>query len=308
MSQSNSTNYLWEMLASEPSKIASMVWVLLAFAATFFLGLWAIPIFLVLYLGVLGVASMFVPDNLMFRSWVDKIKRSAQRANVRERLLNMISSSPNTIRGLGNTNITSQTGEWVRNPIRQQYDEHVSDYRRMMGRLESLKDLANDPRNPIGAQDIERLEDATIDFLRLFHTQLALLSRVENVDSEDRVRHQLSAIDQQLRDDTIGASERKRMEKSRNELQKLHDQRKRLPGQLAAAEIQLTAMAETFEEIYHRITTNPQAAASAYLEEASSRLAIEEEITSSVEEEMGNLSDIANYRASRAALAARQRQ
>lgn len=290
------TNYTWEMLASVPSQIAAGVWAMLALLATFFLGPWAIPIFFVIYAGVAGVAALSLPDMQLFRAWIDKTKRREQREAVRERLQAMLDGCRN---GLPEGHWGQNA--WVHNAAFQQFNHHQADYKRMMERLASLKSLANDPRNPISDQDIERLEDATIDFLRLFHTHLTLQRRVAAVEGEDRIRNQLASMEHQLRDESFAGAERKRLEKSKAELLKLQEQRKRLPGQVVATEAQLTTMAEVFEEVYHRITANPQAASSAYLEEASSRLAADEEIALSVEEEMGELSDLTKYRAARAA-------
>lgn len=296
MAQSE-TNYTWEMLTSEPSKVGSLVWVMLALGATFFLGMWAIPIFAVIYLGLVGVAVMFLPDIMVFRAWVDKVKRAEQREAVRTRLRAMIDGQGSRIHEGHH-----HQGGWVGNPVRTQFQSHGADYQRMMNRLQSLKELAGDPRNPINDADIERLEDATIDYLRMFHAHLSLQQRLANSDGEGRVQTQLSSVETQLQAQGLANAERRRLEKSRTELLKLQDQRKRVPGQLAAAEAQLTTMSETFEELFHRITANPQGtSASAYLDEAASRLAAEEEISMAVEEEMGELSDLTKYRAARAA-------
>lgn len=228
------------------------------------------------YAGAAGIASLFVPDSPVFREYVDRKKRAEARERHRQYLLDEIrrrAGDPDAPGG------GTSPSDW---------SDHWERYRRMRERFESLARVAAQKGTSLTAYDLEKLDDATVDFLRLFHGRLAMRERIRSNDP-DELRSGIKRVERQV-EGARTATDRMQLEKAKADLEKLLQRHESLKARDTAAAAALLSASDTFEEVYHHILTNPHASGmSDYLEGVADRFAIEEELSLEVERELGEL-------------------
>jgi len=237
----------------------------------------AIP--LVAYAGGLGVASLFVPGSPGFRDNVDKKKRKEKREAVRRRLVKKIARK----------RPRAMDDESIEVTWRRTYEDYQDRYKRLLQRLAALKKLAKNPETRLSEHEMEKLDDATVDFLRVFYARIILRERIADDDGE--IAAQLASVEGQLARTGLPRVDAVRLKTARSTLRRVAEQRARLPVKDAAAAAQLISMSESFEEIYHRVNTDPYSGSmSDYLAEATERMSIEEELELELVLELEDLS------------------
>lgn len=269
--QKEGVSYLKEMLTHEVSQVGLLGSIILGSALSIPFGIAVAAIPLVGFLGAGTVAALFIPESPVFRHRVDQRKKRERREAVREQLVAKIQDAASTLDD-------RRSRELMR------YGE---DHARMTERVKALKKLAKSSATQLSDVDVDRLDEATVDYLRLVYSRIVLWGRLEAART-DEVEAQLATIEHEL-DKASHAADRRSLERAKEDLVRILERRSRLPAQDAAAAAQLTAMAETFEDLYHRIQTDPTAGVSDYLTEATERLNIEDELQYAVEDELAEL-------------------
>jgi len=267
------TNYFVEMVTSQGNinGILGAVGVGALLTFTGGLGLAAVPI--LLYAAGLGVASLFVPSSPVFQDAVNRRKRQERQEKTRNFLLAKIEEKRHFVDNDG----------WL-----SSYSDYRSTYHRMRDRLVSLRKVAGDSHSNVSEREMERLEEATVDYLRVLYAKINVRERLTGNQTR-KIERKISDLEGQIEAATT-AADRRALGKLKQRLEKSLDNRARLPAKDAQCDGRLMVMAETFEEIYHRITSNPAASSvSEYLSEAADRLSIEEELEAAVEDEMDEL-------------------
>lgn len=271
--QREATNYVMEMATHQLSQAGLLGSIIAGAVLSFPLGIGVAAIPVLGFFGAGAIAALFVPSSPVFRHRVDRRKRSAHRAEVRNQLLEKITDASATL--------TDRRTE--------QLARYGLDHQRMRDRLKSLEAIARSRKSELSDLDVDRLDEATVDYLRLVYSRIVLWGRMDGARTK-QVKRQLQEIDEQLENSTHSA-DRKNLEKAKGDLERIMQRRARLPAQDASSAAQLTAMAETFEDLYHRIQTNPNAGVSDYLNEATERLSIEEELGYAVQDEIADLTN-----------------
>ncbi len=270
--EARATNYMRELILSRGAGLGVLTAVSLGaiLSIPFGVGIGFIP--LVGYLGSGALAALFVPDSPLFRYWVDRRKRFERREGVRAGLLARITELTDESRG------ELVVDRALSNEIKRLFQTHD----RMRGRIATLLGGGTSLSIP----DIDELDEATVDFLRLFHARLLIRQRMGEGPAE--VEQQLHEIEVQLDRSESGVDTR-RLEQARASLEKIARARSRLPAREVALKAQLTTLAELFEDLYQRVTTDPAAGGGEFIAEAVAKLSIEEELAFSVEEELEEL-------------------
>ncbi len=289
------TNYLLEMVTHPLQVAGASASVIAASGLLAILGPLPAALPLLGYAAVAGVAGVLVPTSPAFRARVDRQKRAERRESSRRQLQNQIewkrprSQEKNPrFPALPDADLT-----WTRT-----YQDLRDRYQQMRVRLRALAKLAKRARTRLASHDIERLDDATIDYLRLFYARLNIRERIQADTGE--VGAQLEQIEHELRSADLTAVDRRRLEQAQATLQRVARQRSRLPGREAAIAAQLISMSEAFEEIYHRVNTDPTSGSvTDYLQEATERLTIEDELADGLELELEEAADKAKRRKQR---------
>lgn len=273
-------NYLKEMLISNVSLQTGLSAVAIGAVLSLVFGAGFLLIPPLLAGGGAAIAALFVPSSPVFRAKVDRKKRAERRERIRTHLREKIE------------NMTPFVGEQSYRVAhngrvsRQEYDTYMQTYERMVQRLDALRKLADDSGAALTEHDIEKLDETTVDFLRLVHARMLVQERLSTDTGE--IEDQLRSLEGSI-EDAETAVDRRRLEQARDGLGRILKTRARLPARDAALKAQLLTMGEAYEDLYHRINADPSAGVSEYLVEATSRLSIEEELSLAVDDEMDEL-------------------
>lgn len=227
------------------------------------LGVGALP--LLGYAAVEAIAALFVPASPVFRDRVLRRKRMQSLEATQAHLLQELRrrASPEAV----------QWRTWDR----------------MGDRLRSLRKLAASRDTGLSERDVHRLVEAMVDYLGLWLAWLAMGDRYRNTD-EDAVRAKIEKIGRALERQGIGAVEQKRLNKAQADLVGILQRRDSLWARATSIEAAMLAMADTFEEVYHRVVANPSAGAvSSELGDAVERMRVEEALDLAVDEELESL-------------------
>jgi hypothetical protein len=225
-------------------------------AFPFGFGVAAIPV--LCFAAAEAIAALFIPSSASFRNMVDKNKRAERREQVRKHLVEKI---------------TRRTPE---GPL---WDLYAS----LLDRVESLRQMVGNRATSLSERDVERLDDATVDFLSLWLGRLSMVERLEAVD-EAALRRKLDQLERQIKD-TSDVGNRKHLQQAKADLERVLTRRQRLVAKQAAVEAAQLALADTFDEVYQGVMTNPTSSDnSRQLQEAVERLQIEEELDLSGED------------------------
>jgi hypothetical protein len=253
-------SYVKEMLTSQTSLNgflgALATGTLLAFPYGF--GVATIPV--LCFSAALGIAAMFVPNSARFRHKIDRAKRAERRAEARAHLID---------------EIRRRVPE---DPLWELYDG-------LCQRVASLYRMVRGREGGLSTGDLERLDDATVDFLGLWLGRLTMTERLETVN-ERALREKLRSITAQLEKNGEPAN-RKHLQQARADIERILTRRERLVARQAAVEAAQLSLADTFDEVYQGVMTHPRGGdIGRQLQEAVERLHIEEDLDLGVEEEL----------------------
>lgn len=263
------TSYLTEMLTSQGNLYAVLSGAAVATIAAIPFGIVgaAIPL---LALGVGEVlAALVVPDMPSFRAKVDENKRRQERANVRsqilQELMKRIPVAPSGRSIVATRSRALSDNDQVR----------VSSYNNMVERIHSLSGLVSDRRSQMGSREIERLHEATIDYLSLWLARQVIDTRESIVDTRS-INKKIAEIDDQLRANTNPAAARQ-LQQARRDYVEMLSRRTNMVGKTAALDAALLAMPDKIEEIYQMVIAAPYSSGIGdKLEDSLSRLRLEE--------------------------------
>jgi hypothetical protein len=296
---SDKPSYLKAMLTSQTNLYAGLG----TFAAAalismpFGFGVGLLPV--LLFLAGEGIASLYVPSSITFRASVDAKHRLQERENAREHLLQEIRQrTPD----LGwDANPTSNDGSPVdygrhnKFSASPAYSSYRTAYQRMLERIQSLKVLANDRRTQLSTGDIERLEEATLDFLSLWLGLLVMDDRASAVNLSD-VQQRMDDIDQQLKTAPDGP-QRRQFAQARAEYASLLQRHDAMTSKRQSMEATMLAMPDQIEEIYQMIMAAPfSSGMSSKLGESLSRLRLEDELEQELNDDLHGTVAVLPYR------------
>jgi hypothetical protein len=256
-------SYLWEMLSHQYTLYGFLSSLAAGslLAIPYDLGVAALP--LVGFLGATSLAALFVPGSSGFRYRVNQRRRAARRDAARSHLLGELS-------------------------VRAAPDHpNFAVYRRMVEHASSLHTLARSQRSALGIEDVERLEDAAVDYLGLWLARMAMDERHARLTAE-RLEQKIEATQRRL--GQASGEERRPLEKALDELERLLRSRKRIEAHETAVDAALIAMPDAFDEVYQGVMQNPTSSdAVQRLQQAVERMRVEDELGAAVDEDLASL-------------------
>ncbi len=257
-------SYLREMLLSEGNLYAMLGTVATSVLLSIPYGLGAALVPLIGFAAGEAIAAMFIPFSESFRARIDKKYRLQVRETTRKHLLEEIEQ-------------------------REQRDEHawgnygsLDAYQRMRMRVASLYKIAQDHRTQLSLSDVEKLDDATLDYLCMWLAALVIEERARAVSLDD-VEERLQAIERNLSEAKPG-TDQMQLQKARNEYLSLITRHRRMLSRKMAIEALMLSMPDQMDEIYQTIVTAPTAAdVDSKLAESIAKLGLEEELEAELE-------------------------
>ncbi len=206
----------------------------------------------VIALGVEALAALGIPELPSFKGWVDRTHRREARARRQSRLLDELGS-------LGDS-------------------AALTSYRHMASRVQALYVTADDTRTTLTRDDVEKLEDLTVDYLGLSIVNASLKQRKDRA-SEDLVVNRIAGIQAQLQKPGLPDEEQRQLRSALAEYTEVMNRSRRLAVRRSALEATLIAMPDKMEEVYQLVITSPYSSdMGSKLEESLSRLRIAEEV------------------------------
>ena len=255
-------SYLWAML-THPININ--LGLLTGAAATFLsipFGLAGFALPLLAFGAGEAIASMFIPSSATFRNNVDRKWKLRRRQLATEHLQREIARRA------------------------RERDPRWEVHARLRERIESLGEMIRHRQSGIAERDIDRLEDASVDYLGLWLADLSMVERQAQVD-EAQIEKRIAELGQRIES---GAADARSLQKARSDLEELLIRHRRLASRKAAVEAAMLSLPDAVEEIYHAVVTTPTAGeGGARLQEAIDRLRLEEELESSYGAEIREL-------------------
>lgn len=225
---------------------------LAAVGASFPLGLSGVALVGILTLGVEVLAALTVPSLPSFRAAVDRDRRFGIRA---ERKAQLVAD----IRQLGDSRV-------------------LSTYQHMWTRVQSLYQTVAQKRTSLTQQDVEKLEDMTLDYLGLCAVNLSLKQRKDNASAEAAERG-MANVQAQLKRADLSEDEARQLRAALAQYEDTLQRSRRLAVRRSALEATLIALPEKLEEVYQLAITSPYSTdMGSKLEESLSRLRIAEEV------------------------------
>ncbi len=264
MAEDQKPPYLREWLTSQGNVYAFLASTAAAavLSIPFGFGIGALP--LIAFVAGDAIASMFIPASITYRDKIDRKYRQQARQDARNHLLDEISR---------------------RSPNGKQYDRTLNIFSQMRQRIDSLYRLASDHGSQFSERDIDKLDEASMDYL---YAQLALLVIVDRAASIDlkEIDARVQAIDKELTAPPAGADVRQ-LQKARADYQALAARHRRMLSRKTALEAAVLSMPDQMEEIYQMIVAAPRShELGVKLSEAVGNLRLREEIEGEVADDL----------------------
>jgi hypothetical protein len=228
-----------------------------------------------------AIASLFVPSARTFREKVDRKYRCQRRELMAAHLRREITRRA------------------------EESDPNWGVHQRLVERAKSLREMwMTHTSQTMTERDVERMEDASLDFLALWLANLSIYDRLKALNETDLQRRVA-----ELRKRLEREPENRSLEKAKDDIEELLSRRHRLIARRAGVEAALIALPDAVEEIYQAAFTSPAASdVGGRLQEAVDRLHVEEELEQSFKDELeGVLPPLAPRAAATATAPARVR-
>lgn len=250
------TSYLGAFLKHPTNQMALLASGVAAIFASMPFGWSGMALVGVLALGTEILAALTLPSLPSFRAAVDR----EQQRRRRDQLMIEIQNSD---------------------------DAHaLNTYQHMHRRVQALYRTANDSRTTLTRQDVEKLEDLTVDYLNLCVVHLSLKRRKDPV-SEEVVSKRIEAIQAQLSRSDLPIDEVRQLRGALAQYSDAMQRSRRLAVRRSALEATLMAMPDKMEEVYQLVITSPYSTGmGGKLEESLARLRIAEEVEAEFDEPM----------------------
>ncbi|MCF8168466.1 MAG: hypothetical protein K9K38_00915 [Rhodoferax sp.] len=245
-------SYLGAFLKHPVNRVALLAAGVAAIFASIPFGLTGLALVGVVALGTEVLAALAVPSLPAFQAWADLEHQRGQRARRRIELLAELSNygAP----------------------------QAMATYQHMASRVQALYQTARDNRTSLTRQDVEKLEDLTVDYLGLCVVNLSLQQRKEQV-SEDVVARRMAAVQAQLQSPGLPEAEERQLRSTLAEYSEVLQRARRLAVRRATLEATLISMPDKMEEVYQLVITSPYSSDMGdKLEDSLARLRIAEEV------------------------------
>lgn len=206
----------------------------------------------VVALGAEILAALMVPDLPGFRAHLDREHHAKERERRRAALIGELHG----------------------------YDDSdaLASYEQMRARVAALHRTAADSRTSLTQQDVEKLEDLTVDFLGLCVVNQSLKQRKDHAN-EEVAQKRIASIQQQLQNKSPAEEEGRQLRNALAEYGEIVSRSRRLASRRHALEAMLIAMPDKMEEVYQLVMTSPYSSdTGGKLEESLSRLRMDEEV------------------------------
>jgi len=256
--------YLREWLTSQGNVYAFLGSTALAtlLSIPYGFGIGALP--LIAFVAGEFIAAMFIPASITFRDRIDRKYHQRAREAAREHLLDEIAQ-----RGRGGNTV----------------DRTVAIFEQMQQRVESLYRLAQDHGSQFSAADIDRLDEASMDYLYAKLALLVIEDRAASINLQ-QIDERVRGIERDLAAPGVGADVRQ-LHKARADYQALAARHRRMLSRKTALEAAVLSMPDQMEEIYQMIVAAPRShELGARLSEAVGNLRLREEIEGEVADDL----------------------
>ncbi|HAS52345.1 MAG TPA: hypothetical protein DCS21_11630, partial [Gammaproteobacteria bacterium] len=166
----------------------------------------------VVALGTEVLAALAIPEFPSFKAWVDREHRRQSRVQRQSRLLDELAS-------LGDSSA-------------------LANYRHMVSRVQALYMTASDTRTTLTSEDVEKLEDLTIDYLGLSVVNASLRQRKDRA-GEEMVLSRIAGIQTQLQKPGLPDEEQRQLRSALTEYTEVMNRSRRLAVRRSALEATL---------------------------------------------------------------------
>ena len=207
--------------------------------------------------GLETLAALLIPSLPSFRAGVDRAQRHQRREQRRLQLLSEISQHGDTAA--------------------------LATYQHMLGRVHALYQTAGDSRTTLTRDDVEKLEDLTVDYLGLCAVNLSLKQRKDHA-SDELAAKRIASLQAQLQGKGLPEDEERQLRSALAEYTEVMNRSRRLALRRSALEASLISMPDKMEEVYQLVITSPYSSdMGSKLEESLSRLRLAEEVAAEFE-------------------------
>lgn len=245
-------SYLGAFLRHPYNRLALLATGCAAIFASIPFGWEGLALVAVVGLGTEALAALGIPELPPFRAWAEREHHRTLRAERRLRLLAELADHGDT--------------------------KALASYEQMYRRVQALYQTAGDNRTALAREDVEKLEDLTVDFLGLSCVSQSLRQR-KDAPSEESVIQRIAALQVQLQNPALAADEERQLRSALAEYTELMHRARRLAVRRSALEAMLMAMPDKMEEVYQLVITAPYSSEMGNkLEESLARLRIAEEV------------------------------
>lgn len=276
-------SYLSEVIG-HPASVSSLLGAITAGALLSVvggLGPAAIP--LLLWAGAESLAALFLPGSPVFREWVDRKRRAERREARRKELGERIAERMAAVEARA-----EKRGGRAAVELRDELRGYGARYERLRERLAAMARMVASGQVDMAASDLEKLDDATVDYLRLAYARICMQDRLDDAAKDD-IDRDVARLERQLAD-AEGEMEQRKLRQAIADLRRVEERRRLLPANDAKIRAQLMAMTDAFEELHHHLATEGGGGDVArYLREATERLEVEEQLQANVEEELADI-------------------
>jgi hypothetical protein len=154
----------------------------------------------------------------------------------------------------------------------------LNTYQQMWSRVQALYQTAQDRRTTLTREDVEKLEDLTVDYLGLCAVNLSLRQR-KDTSNEDLAVQRIASLKSLLDNKNLPEDEARPLRAALAEYTEVMQRSRRMAVRRSTLEATLVSMPDKMEEIYQLVITSPYSTEmGSMLEESLSRLRIAEEV------------------------------
>lgn len=255
-------SYLQEMLLHKNSINAGLFSLLAGTILAFPFGFGVALLPVIAYGAGVSIASLFVPGSTRFRESVDRKRSEKQREAARNHLL----------------------GE-IRKRVGVDHS-YWQIYERLIGRRNSLRKLAAQADTALSQEDVDRLDDATVDFLGLWLARIVVHDRSQAVQP-DKIRARIADIEHKV-EAIESPADRRRLLKAKADLEELLKRHSEMMSRETVMEASMLSMADNFDEVYQRVMADPTSRenVAAQVRVAVDRMDAEEELDYMLDEDV----------------------
>ncbi|MBK7003868.1 MAG: hypothetical protein IPH37_00995 [Burkholderiales bacterium] len=245
-------SYLGAFLQHPHNRMAMLATAVVAIFASIPMGWAGMALVGVIGAGFEALAALAIPSLPSFRAGVDRAQRHQARDQRRLQLLAELSNYGDTAA--------------------------LNTYQHMFNRVQALYQTATDNRTTLTRDDIEKLEDLTVDYLGLCAVNLSLKQRKDHAN-DDVAAKRIAGIQTQLQNKGLPEDEERQLRTALAEYTEVMNRSRRLAVRRSALEATLIAMPDKMEEVYQLVITSPYSSdMGSKLEESLSRLRMAEEV------------------------------